>query len=162
MPIRRTKNSPLNLDRVSEAGHKSPADECFDAMVRHSLRERNSYGARIDGEKHPVHAETSTDAKKVLEDEEYVATGDIDLAWGAREVAIAMFGRSDSAAENNRRRRRVFAMYEEYKRALRETSERGKPLPVNPGFVILPRCAAVILSKRAYRSFVSTQLRGRR
>jgi hypothetical protein len=85
-----------------------------------------------------------------------------DLAWGASEAAAIIFGVSRDPKVNRRRRRRVFIMYEAYRKAVAEAMERKKPLPTNPGWVILPRCARIILSKRAYRAFVDAQLEGKR
>ena len=127
---------------------RSTADACFDAMVRHAAPRRRSTAPAAD----------ASGSAWISED----LTEDMELAWGAREVAIAMFGLSTDTSENQRRRRRVFAMYEGYRKARAEALKCKKPLPANPGWVLLPRCARIILSRSAYRSFLAAQLRGNR
>jgi hypothetical protein len=84
---------------------------------------------------------------------------EIDLAWGAEQVAIAIFGPpSASRAENRRRRRRVFCMHEQYVKALQKSKEERRPSPVNIGWVSLPQTNRIALCKRTYRAFVAAQL----
>jgi hypothetical protein len=128
----------------------STADACFDAMVRHSLNKKLSVREPANGGGSDLRSDSET------------LTDDTDLAWGAHEVAVAMFGFSPVAGENRRRRRRVFTMYEAYRKALAEAMQQKRALPANPGWVILPRCARIILSRSAYQAFLAAQLGGGR
>jgi hypothetical protein len=149
--IRKTSsfNSRNEGDRSPEGKPARVADKCFEAMVRHSRK-----GS------HPHSPSPSGDATAPTSPIEFHVRENNDLAWGAQDAAIEMFGFSADAAENRRRRRRVFSMYEEYKRALIEAQQNKRPAPTNPGWVILPRCARIILSKSAYRAFLASQLGG--
>lgn len=136
--------------RSSVDNSHSVADACFDAMVRHSKSRRTSL---------VEHDPEGLRPQRDIED----TAKDVDLAWGAEEVAIAIFGPpSASRAENRRRRRRVFCMHEQYVKALSEAKLRKRPPPENMGWVSLPQCNRIILSKSAYRAFVASQLEDKR
>jgi hypothetical protein len=128
----------------------SVADAYFDSMVRHNMSRRPTppNSNDLQNSRSPQHTE---DAEE------------IDLAWGAEEVAITIFGpASPSSTENRRRRRRVFCMHEQYVKALSEAKLRKRPPPANIGWVSLPQCNRIILSKSAYRAFVASQLEDKR
>src|SRR4051812_9092317 len=72
-------------------------DECFLSMQRHHLRTHPVAPLPVPG---------AADLGGSGGQSVVPATSpgdDPDLAWGAREVAIAMFGKSPSAEENKRR-----------------------------------------------------------
>lgn len=124
------------------------ADACFEAMVRHNKR-RESASA-----KPPPIATTSGTLEGPL-----VEADDIDLCWGADECAAMIFPRrTRRAKENERRRRRVFRMWEEHKKAVADAKVHKRPPPANIGWVTFPQCNRVILSKSAYRAFIASQL----
>jgi hypothetical protein len=125
-------------------------DAIYEAMVRHHNKQPIPTTAGGAGE--PPRDDDSPDIPK----------GKPDLAWGADESAIEIFGPpSMDTAENRRRRRRVFAMYEAYRQAVADAKKHKRPLPVNIGWLTLPQCNRIVLSKSAYREFIAAQLEAR-
>ena len=122
-------------------------DAIYEAMARH--HKKQAISAAGGGADEPPPDDDSSD----------IPEGEPNLAWGADDASIEIFGPpSIDAAENRRRRRRVFAMYEGYRQAVADAKKHNRPPPANIGWVSLPGTNRVILNRRAYRAFVAAQL----
>jgi len=84
-----------------------------------------------------------------------------DYVWGATKAAVVMFRVKESDKDFKTFRRRLFRTYEHWKACYFEALHKGRPLPVNPGFVIIPGCAQIILSRSAHSSYIEAQRGGR-
>lgn len=131
---------------TNEPARDEIADACFEAMVRHNRRRQ---GLPIELQK------TAPTVQSHVID----TTDNLDLAWGADEVAIAIFGPpSTDPAENQRRRRRVFCLHSEYRKAVAEAKARKRPPPPNMGWISVPDCNRVVISRVHLRAFFAAQL----
>jgi hypothetical protein len=159
MPIRITDNTPHASGGISNGTAATLADECFGAMARHAQQQK------LTG-KRPLEslADGGTLANAQAADANYrdpaSLEGNADYAWGAADASTAIFGFSRDAKVRARNRKRVFNMYAWYKAAFNDALKKGGPLPPNPGWVILPGCSRIILSKRAHVAFRAAQLGG--
>jgi hypothetical protein len=90
-----------------------------------------------------------------------IARANRDYVFGATKSATVIFPVKETDPDFNSFRRKTFRIYEHWKAGYYEARKKGRPLPSNPGFVIIDGCAQIILSRSAHRAYLDSQRGGR-